>query len=153
MKNILLVIDSEVIAQEIMTALTQHGYSVTYALNANDALRRVRERLDNYDLICTKVMMPYFDGVQLMKMVRDDSAAKHLPFVFLSAPPNEKKSFLAWRSRTPRYWYMNEPPDVIVVLQENPPSSKVLLEDIIAAIDARFKQADRGNRATGEEAI
>lgn len=84
----ILVVEDE---SSILTALTllldMEGYRVAEATNGRQAL----ERLGSFvpDIIVTDYMMPYMDGIEMVRRIRRDPAFADVPIVLISAalPP------------------------------------------------------------------
>lgn len=85
----ILVVEDE---SSILTALTllldMEGYRVAEATNGRQAL----ERLASFapDLIVTDYMMPYMDGIEMVRQIRKNPAFADVPIILISAalPPN-----------------------------------------------------------------
>jgi signal transduction histidine kinase/CheY-like chemotaxis protein len=65
--KILVVDDEEIMLKFACDALRSQGYQVVGALNAQEALKKVKE--EKYDFILTDIKMPEMDGVELIKAV------------------------------------------------------------------------------------
>lgn len=83
MKKILLAEDELGLRENIIALLEIRGYEVVPALDGMDALKKLRSFTP--DLIISDIMMPYLDGYELFKRVREDDRTKFIPFLFLSA--------------------------------------------------------------------
>lgn len=81
MVRALVVDDEESIAQLIAMALRYEGWEVETALNGTDALDAVKKFKP--DVAVFDIMLPDFDGVQLLSRVR--SAGEVFPVLFLTA--------------------------------------------------------------------
>ena len=83
MKKILVIEDNPQIARSLETILGLEGFEVTLAVNGPDgvdAALRLRP-----DLILCDVMMPGFDGHEVLRRVRSDASAGLTPFIFVTA--------------------------------------------------------------------
>ena len=69
--NILVVDDEIVQIETIQRGLRSKGYQVTHALNAEDALRKIRENHTQIDLVITDYAMPGMNGIGLLKKIRE----------------------------------------------------------------------------------
>jgi DNA-binding response OmpR family regulator len=83
MKKILLVEDTRHLSEEIEDVLKQEGFRVITAINALQALERLRE--SSLDLIITDIRMPWMDGFELIELIRKDPDFASVPVVILSA--------------------------------------------------------------------
>lgn len=82
--KILVVDDEELIREVVKEYLELEGYSVTEAIDGDDAVTKALEI--DYDLIIMDIMMPKKDGYQACKEIR---LQKNTPFIMLSARGEE----------------------------------------------------------------
>ncbi len=68
-ENILIVDDEKDILTTLNLLLEMEGYSVTCALNGEEAMVRFREK--TFDLILTDIRMPVMDGLELLRKVKE----------------------------------------------------------------------------------
>ena len=81
--SILLAEDNDDVAMLICNMLRDEGYSVTRAVDGQEALEMLREELP--DMLITDIAMPRMDGLELMRNVRADETMCCLPIVVVSA--------------------------------------------------------------------
>jgi two-component system response regulator VicR len=88
MATILVVDDEEPVVDLLTDMLQEEGHSVVPAYNGRVALQLVNERRP--DLVISDVMMPFVDGLQLSRTIREEYDAERLPIILMSAalPPN-----------------------------------------------------------------
>jgi len=84
-KKKVLIVDDEIqclSAMEIM--LKSDGNEVTTACSGTEALARLK--LEEFDLIFMDVSMPYIDGIEVTKMIREEEkgTGKHTPIIALT---------------------------------------------------------------------
>ncbi len=79
--NILLVEDEENLAHGLEYNLNEEGYKVTLARDGREAIKFFEE--EEFDLIVLDIMLPYYNGFEVAKHVRD----KHpqMPILMLTA--------------------------------------------------------------------
>ncbi len=84
----ILVVDDEVDVTELLTYnLRQRGF---LSESVNDPTRAVETvRAFKPDLIVLDIMMPELNGLQVCRMIRQDSTLKEIPIIFLSAKTEE----------------------------------------------------------------
>ncbi|MCY6369631.1 response regulator transcription factor [Clostridium ganghwense] len=82
--NILLAEDDKDISNLIVKYLKKEGYSVDTAYDGEEALLKYYER--EYNLIILDIMMPKFDGMVVMRKIREKS---NIPIIILSAKSEE----------------------------------------------------------------
>lgn len=83
MKKILVIEDNPQILRSVETILSMEGFEVTSASDGPsglDAALRGRP-----DLVVCDVMMPGFDGHELLRRFRAEPAGKRTPFIFVTA--------------------------------------------------------------------
>lgn len=80
MTTILVVDDDLHIRELVSTMMKQSGFSVIEASNGKQAIDRLAD--DKVDLMIVDVMMPYMDGFEVSKAVRDYT---DLPILMLTA--------------------------------------------------------------------
>lgn len=68
LRKVLVVDDDPVVGKSFKRVLSSKGYSVITALNAAEALERMRR--DEYDLVVTDIKMPGMDGLELAETVK-----------------------------------------------------------------------------------
>jgi len=79
--KILIVEDEESLAVGLEYNLTEEGYVVTRAADGKEALERFNS--DTFDLIILDIMLPYMDGFQVAKEIREQSP--QIPILILTA--------------------------------------------------------------------
>ena len=84
MKNILIVDDEPDIREILRYNLEKEGFSITEAVDGNDALDKVSKHLD---LAILDIMMPGKDGYEVCRKIREQGNT--LPIVFLTAMDRE----------------------------------------------------------------
>ena len=80
-KKILLVEDEETLAIGLEYNLSEEGYKVTLARDGKQALSEFNA--DSYDLIILDIMIPYLDGFEVAKQVREKDP--QMPILVLTA--------------------------------------------------------------------
>jgi CheY-like chemotaxis protein len=94
-QRILVVEDESSILTALTLLLEMEGYRVAEASNGRQAL----ERLSAFapDLIITDYMMPYMDGIEMIRQIRNDAAFSDVPILLISAalPTDVKLAELA----------------------------------------------------------
>ncbi|MGH9440301.1 MAG: sensor histidine kinase, partial [Terriglobia bacterium] len=76
--------------REYLRRLLQPEYEVTAVRNGKEALEAAVAKVP--DLILSDVMMPEWDGFQLLEKLRENPATRSIPVVFLSARAGEEAS-------------------------------------------------------------
>lgn len=86
MAKILLVDDEKDIIEFLQYNLEAEGFEVITAYNGNEAISKLSE---NPDLIVLDIMMPYMDGFETCKRIRENANHKNTPVIFLTARSSE----------------------------------------------------------------
>ena len=80
--KILLVEDSKFQRVANGRALANAGYSVIHAADGEEGLRAARESIP--DLILLDMMLPKLSGLDVLRALKSDALAKHIPVIVLS---------------------------------------------------------------------
>ncbi len=81
--RILIVDDNPRNIQILGTILKHEGYQIIIAQNGYQAIKATKKAPP--DLILLDIMMPQMDGFETCKKLKQDSAAKEIPIIFLTA--------------------------------------------------------------------
>lgn len=85
----ILVVDDEAPVVDLLTdMLEDEGHTVVSAFNGRIALEMVEQQVPA--LVISDVMMPFVDGIQLCKRLREEHDPRDLPIILMSAalPPD-----------------------------------------------------------------
>lgn len=81
---IILIVDDQIDNIQVLALfLETHGYSISYALNAKEALQRLNAIQP--DLILLDLFMPEIDGLELCKQIKAEPKHQDIPIIFLTA--------------------------------------------------------------------
>src|SRR5438552_2743387 len=86
-ERILVVDDEEDLLELIRYNLSKEGYRVTCASSGEQAMREARGNPP--DLILLDLLLPSVDGLEVCKLLKNDSRTKHVPIVMLTAKSEE----------------------------------------------------------------
>jgi two-component system alkaline phosphatase synthesis response regulator PhoP len=84
----ILVADDDALTRQLVDLKLRKEFSVTTAVDGNDALRLAEEVLP--DLILLDLMMPGLDGLSVLKKLKLSPELRHIPVVMLTAKTNEQ---------------------------------------------------------------
>ncbi len=90
-KRILVVDDSITVREVERKLLTASGYLVDVAVDGMDGWNALRE--GDYDLIISDIDMPRMDGIELVKMIRQDAKYRDLPVMIVSYKDREEDRY------------------------------------------------------------
>ena len=79
----------------IRTALEGEGFSVVTAANGAECLIAVHQ--DSPDVVILDVIMPVMDGLQTLRVIRENEATKTLPVIVLSVRDSDQDVLDGWR--------------------------------------------------------
>lgn len=80
--KILLVEDDPMVVRMYQKKLDKEGFRVTVAFNGQEGLEALKK--EKPDLILLDIMMPKMNGIEMLKKVKADPAAKNIPVVILT---------------------------------------------------------------------
>ena len=86
-EKILVIDDEEDILELVSYHLVKEGYHVECAETGEKASQT--KRLEAVDLIVLDLMLPGIDGVEIMKILKNDSKTAHIPIIMLTAKGEE----------------------------------------------------------------
>lgn len=92
-RKILVVEDDEHVRDVTRRILRMKGYDVTTASNGALALQEIDKNV--YDLIVTDLMMPVLDGVELIRVLRDERKS-HIPIVVMTGSGMDRVEALSF---------------------------------------------------------
>lgn len=81
--TILIVDDDPAILMGLTLKIKRHGYQVITAKDGNEGIQKVRD--NKPDLVLSDVMMPFPDGFEMRRILRQDVQLASIPFIFLTA--------------------------------------------------------------------
>ena len=86
-EKILVVDDEEDILELLRFNLLREGYNVSCAASGEEALRLAQSEIP--DLLVQDLMLPGIDGLEVTKILKNDSRTKDIPIVMLTAKGEE----------------------------------------------------------------
>lgn len=93
-KTILVVDDSESIREIVGFTLENEGFNVLFGENGQDALKHLNN-VPAIDLIVTDLHMPVMNGIEFIKLVRNNREYKSVPILFLTTESQTAKKMEA----------------------------------------------------------
>lgn len=96
MKQVLIIDDDKELCALMKKCIEQENLSAVTAYSGIDGLQIIKENQNNngFSLIILDVMMPYMDGFQVLKKIREVS---NIPVLMLTAKSNEEDKVLGLR--------------------------------------------------------
>jgi phosphate regulon transcriptional regulator PhoB len=86
-RKILAVDDEQDILELLSYNLSKDGFEVITAADGEDALKKIMEK--NVDLVLLDLMLPGMSGIDICRILRNDSQTKNLPIIMLTAKTEE----------------------------------------------------------------
>ncbi|MCX7990539.1 MAG: response regulator transcription factor [Proteobacteria bacterium] len=75
--------DEQDIAELIKHNLEKEGLSVEYFLTPEDFLKRYKN--DNFDLLILDLMLPGMNGLEILRLIKNNPSKSHIPIIILTA--------------------------------------------------------------------
>ena len=113
-KTILIVEDHDDTRDMLRIALETEGFAVLEASNGVKLLPLIRE--NHPDLIMLDIMMPWVDGFELAKAIKDNEDLKEIPIFFASAKINPEDIETGFRVGAAEY--IQKPIDLDVLFEK-----------------------------------
>ena len=83
---LILVVDDEFSVAEVLeSVLADAGHEVVTAINGQQGLDRINERIP--DLVLLDFMMPLMDGPGMLKKMQEDPGYRNIPIIIMSSLP------------------------------------------------------------------
>lgn len=80
--KIMIVEDDSFVMDIYQTKLSQEGYAVLPAENGAEAIKELEKEVP--DLVLLDIIMPYVDGLQVLKKMKADERLKNIPVILLT---------------------------------------------------------------------
>lgn len=94
-QRVLVVDDHPPTVRLMQNALEQEGFSVITAANGAECLIAVHQ--DRPHVVILDVIMPVMDGLQTLRVLRENEATKALPVIVLSVRDSDQDVLDGWR--------------------------------------------------------
>lgn len=94
--KILLVDDEPDILEFLSYNFRKHGFTVVVANNGLEGMLQAKD--ESPQLIISDILMPYMDGIEMCKAIRNMEQFYRIPFVFLTAVSDDYKVLYAMTS-------------------------------------------------------
>jgi two-component system sensor histidine kinase/response regulator len=101
-KCILVVEDDRQLRDALIIVFGKHDYEVLSAADGEAGLELAKTKLP--DLIILDLLMPKMNGREMLKLLREDSRAKHIPAVVLTNDDSPESIKQASASGAPAYF-------------------------------------------------
>jgi CheY-like chemotaxis protein len=86
MKSILVIDDSEVIRDEIVTLLAKNkSYAITTACDGEEGYQALRDEKAHYDLVILDYHMPGMTGIDILRKLKSENVVMKSPVILLTS--------------------------------------------------------------------
>ena len=123
----ILIVDDEIIEREMLGAMLQDTYTVTYAENGAVALDAINRNKLTLSLILLDLHMPEMDGYSLLKILRSDRELRRIPVIVLTSEHEAEITVLQLGAAD----FITKPYDVPDVVRARVKHSIELAEDSV----------------------
>ena len=86
--RVLVVDDSQSVLRKLEKLFMKMGTRVVSASNGIEALQKISESTEGFDLVFTDIEMPICDGLSLARKIRESPSLQNIPIIFNSALSN-----------------------------------------------------------------
>lgn len=100
-EKILIIEDEQVLVNNLADKLRAEGYKISIATDGEMGWDKIRS--EKPDLIVLDIMLPQLDGLSLCRMVRNDTATRHIPIIMLTARSAEVDKIIGLESGADDY--------------------------------------------------
>lgn len=80
----MIVEDDSFVMDIYKTKLTQEGFGIILASNGLEAMKKLENKNDKPDLILLDIVMPYMDGLEVLKKIKNDDTLRNIPVILLT---------------------------------------------------------------------
>ena len=84
-KQLVLVVDDELINREILGQILSGEYEVIFAEDGKKGLASIRDNRNELSLILLDLVMPGIHGLDLLKLIKNNKEMKHIPVIVLTS--------------------------------------------------------------------
>ena len=95
-KTVLAVDDEKSIVRLVQINLQRAGYNVVTASDGKQALDMIEA--EPPDMVISDVMMPFMDGFELLKRLKQNPVTRELPIIMLTAKAMDSDVYEGWRA-------------------------------------------------------
>ena len=88
-KKVLLAEDDVFVASIYQTKLRQEGFEIETAENGLEAMKKIEKFIP--DLILLDILMPYLDGVSVLRKIKSNEEWKNIPVIMLTNLSEKEK--------------------------------------------------------------
>ncbi len=84
-KQVIMIVEDDSFVMDIyQTKLSLEGFEVISANNGMEALKKFEDLQCKPDLILLDILMPYVDGMEVLKKIKEQDRLKNIPVILLT---------------------------------------------------------------------
>lgn len=84
-KQVIMIVEDDTFVMDIyQTKLSQAGFDVVSAINGMEAIKKLESGEVMPDLMLLDIIMPYVDGLEVLKKVKEQEKLKNIPIILLT---------------------------------------------------------------------
>ena len=84
-KRRVLIVDDELINRELLRLVLEDEFETLIATDGESALELIRRNSDTLSLIMLDLLMPGMHGLEVLRILKEDQAMRHIPVIVLTA--------------------------------------------------------------------
>ncbi|MCL2808802.1 MAG: response regulator [Treponema sp.] len=142
-KRILLMEDSDIFADMVLSSFDTSVYNIERAVNGFEGIKMVYSFLPH--LIITDIEMPLFKGYQVTRLLKSRKNTKSIPVIMFTSLDETKDKF--WGSQAGADYYIEKSPDNIT------PLLQAVDKMLSSSIDIDFNAIERESKKINDNSI
>ena len=83
--HLILIVEDEWVNREILSEILRSEYETLTAADGESALQIIRENSERLSLILLDLLMPGIHGLEVLRILQEDPALRHIPVIVLTA--------------------------------------------------------------------
>jgi len=83
--------DDSFVLDIYQTKLTQENFNVISATNGLEAMKKLEEEKTKPDLMLLDIVMPYMDGLEVLRKIKNNDKLKDIPVILLTNLSQKEK--------------------------------------------------------------
>lgn len=83
--HLVLIVDDQELNRDILESILEDDFDLIFAENGEQALRLMREHVDELSIVLLDLMMPVMNGLEVLRVVKDDEFLRDIPVIVLTA--------------------------------------------------------------------
>lgn len=91
-KKIIMIVEDDSFVMDIYeTKLTKEGFNLITAVDGAQAIEKLKKENTQPDLILLDIIMPYMDGLTVLKKIQENESWKFIPVILLTNLSQKEK--------------------------------------------------------------